>query len=271
MDNSKHYDFITEAWSYLLGENFHWGLFTSDTDTLNVATYNLINKMLSLIKIDENKKIIDIGCGIGTSAIFISKKYNCIVYGISNSKKGIEIAVQNSYKNNVSDKVKFFIKDVLNNDFSDNYFDIAWLMEMAHLIQDKQSLIKEAYRILKPKGEFIFCDLIFKRYLKPIEILNLRNELQMLDRVFGKAVIETLKYYTNILNNVGFKNIETYDISENVIKTLDFWKENAIKYKNEVAILTSENYVNEFIFSCDLLKKFYTDKIWGYGIIKAVK
>ena len=74
MDNSKHYDTITEAWQYMLGEHFHWGYFYSDTRELHNATINLIEIMLSQISVNEKSNIIDIGCGIGNPAIYLNKK-----------------------------------------------------------------------------------------------------------------------------------------------------------------------------------------------------
>jgi hypothetical protein len=43
--NAAHYDSITEAWPFIFGENFHWGLFRDDNEELTTATIALIDTM----------------------------------------------------------------------------------------------------------------------------------------------------------------------------------------------------------------------------------
>ena len=47
--NQRHYDYIADAWQYLLGDNFHWGYFDPPSQTLESATEALIDQMVSKI------------------------------------------------------------------------------------------------------------------------------------------------------------------------------------------------------------------------------
>jgi len=73
-ENDLHYDSITDAWPYILGQNFHWGYFESSNDSLEKATDNLIEKMVSYTKQNEKLNVLDVGCGIGGPAFYLHNK-----------------------------------------------------------------------------------------------------------------------------------------------------------------------------------------------------
>jgi len=206
MDNSKHYDTITEAWQYMLGEHFHWGYFYSDTRELHNATINLIEIMLSQISVNEKSNIIDIGCGIGNPAIYLNKKYNCRITGISNSPKGIAESKKNIESKKLNKNISFYVRDALDNKFENNCFDIAWLLEMSHLIQDKNKLIEETVRVLKQGGQIVLCDLMFKRQLSAHEITTNKSDLIKLETAFGQARIETFNNYVDYFKKNNLHN-----------------------------------------------------------------
>lgn len=271
MNNSQHYDSITKAWQFMLGKNFHWGYFNNDNENLEIATENLISKMLDFISLNKNSKILDIGCGIGTPALYINKLFNCSITGISNSPEGIKEANQNAKSENVSDKVQFFVKDALDNGFEENSFDVCWLMEMSHLLEDKFALIKESIRPLKKGGQVILCDLMFRRVFTAKEIFENKPKLIKLADSFGQARIETFEHYKNIFELNNLSNIKVLDISDKVTTTLIYWKKNVVENYETINKYISQVEIDNFIYSCDVLTEFYKNKIWGYGIIYGEK
>jgi len=271
MDNSQHYDYITTPWEFLLGKNFHWGYFRSENDSLEKATDLLIDKMFEKVTIDSSKKLLDVGCGIGNPAAYLHRKFGCTVDGISNSTNGVNTANEMAKSENISQKVKFHLRDATDNQFPDNSFDVVWIMEMSHLIDDKQKLIDEAFRVLKPGGEMVLCDLTFNKYPSAKEIFSWQDSLKILEKVFGKARLDTLDYYEKLLKTSGFSKIEKEDVSKNVIPTIKYWNENLAKNRTEIDKSFVEEDVFNFAHSCEFLDKVYNSGVWGYGIISGKK
>src|SRR5688572_9248125 len=89
-DPVAHYDRITRAWRYLLGEDFHYGYFRTANESLATATSNLTALMAEKSAIGPGISVLDVGCGIGNPACFLAERYACRVTGISTSKTGIE-------------------------------------------------------------------------------------------------------------------------------------------------------------------------------------
>lgn len=109
-------------------------------------------------KLRTNYKILEIGSGQGTDAIFLcsmlSKDNEYL--GVDYSGESVEISKRNRdeyTKNNTLPCVpKFLSGDALNLKISDNEFDFVYSMGVIHHTPDMQGAVNELYRILKKGG-----------------------------------------------------------------------------------------------------------------------
>lgn len=273
--NDQHYNRVTDAWQDIMGNNFHFGYFENPQVPLPQATDALIDKMATLVNITEKTTILDVGCGIGGPALYLANKYNCSICGITTSEKGVAIAKTRSQNNGSFGRIEFRIADGTNNGFPDNGFDIVWVMESSHLMK-QPALIRECYRVLKPKGVLLLCDAMirYNEVVRNIAIITKAIiKFKMPKFVFGNTRTRSLEYYWRIIHKCGFNDITTIDISEEVFPTMAHWKQNI--NNNEAEIFYGNKYtkqeINDFIQSCDKLEMIFRHNILGYAIIKAVK
>lgn len=265
--NREHYDNISKAWLYLMGECFHWGYFddVSDQD-LGRATERLVTRMASRMNLKAGQNILDVGCGIGGPALQLCQQFDVSVTGISISEQGVAIAKKNAEASGHSLKADFHLRDAMENGFIDEQFDHVWLMEMSHLLPDKCALIKESCRVLKKGGTLALCDLTFRREPSLSEMAKMRVELRAMERAFGVARLNKPDFYKEIFLRNRLEPFFVEDISDQVSATADQWIKNAEKYRLEVVELIGESALSDFVISCKALRKLYDDKIWGYHI-----
>ena len=114
--------------------------------------------MMEAANIKSTDKVLDAGCGIGGSSIFLAEKIGCNVTGISLSEKQINKAKELAIKKKVEDKVDFKVMNYCATDFPDESFDIVWGCESICYADDKEQFIKEACRLLKPGGRLVVAD-----------------------------------------------------------------------------------------------------------------
>jgi len=95
----------------------------------------------------DGKKILDVGCGPGRDAKFFAD-LGYEVVGIDLSEKLLEIARKNV------PKAKFYLMDMRNLDFPNNYFDGIWACaSFLHVPRkDAQKTLNEFYRVLRENG-----------------------------------------------------------------------------------------------------------------------
>ena len=128
-----------------------------------------------------NGTILDIGCGNGALAIESAKKYReASVTGIDYWGEmwdySKEVCNRNAEIEGVADRVEFQKANAVSLPFEDGSFDLVLSNFVFHEAgsRDKKEVLKEALRMVKPGGHFVFQDLflVSRFYGKPDELLE---------------------------------------------------------------------------------------------------
>jgi len=131
---------------------------------------------------DGEGRAIEIGCGNGALAISVAKKYpeshvTGIDYWGTQRDYAKELCTKNAEIEGVADRMGFQKVNAVALPFPDGYFDLAVSNLVFHDVQDakdKRDVIKEALRVVKKGGKFVFQDLFLEKriYGEPDDLLN---------------------------------------------------------------------------------------------------
>ncbi len=172
------------------------------------------NRFLAEIAgITNGTKVLDAGCGIGGSAIWLAKHKGADVIGVTLSKKQIEKAKKLAEENGVNDKTDFQLKDFTNTGFPENLFDVVWAIESACHITDKKKFLQEVYRLLKNKGRLIVADGFLFRY--PQSESEKRTYKDFLDGLILPN-LANVNQFRKDMESVGFKDIKFWDKTKEI-------------------------------------------------------
>jgi len=265
-----HYDRVTDAWQYLIVDDLHVGYFEHWDDDLLTATQFLTRLMADSAQLEPVSEVLDVGCGTGSPAIFLALERGCRVTGISTSGVGIARAKIRAKDRAAQDKVKFAVADGTANDFPDESFDCVWVMESSHLIPQKDALIKECARVLRPRGTIVLCDLMLRTPIPARPGVELRHDLMMLERVYGKTTLCLLEAYVREFVANGL-HAEALDISEPVVPTFDRWRRNAESHADRVTEILGADQLKLFARSCEILTRLFREGQLGYGLVTGKK
>jgi ubiquinone/menaquinone biosynthesis C-methylase UbiE len=165
-----------------------------------------------------SKKILDYGCGTGTSIELyrkLSLEKNELFCGIDISAAALEKAKQNYPEDN-------FIR-VQNNDLSSiesNTFNAAYILHVLHHTNstDHSQIFAEIYRVLNLGGKLFISDLCsanpiiaFARMIfiyAPLFIKNKFSDDLVVDGLIPEKLKVDLEQLIKILKENGFRNIE---------------------------------------------------------------
>ena len=142
------------------------------------------DRILKLHQWKGDEKALDVGTGLGLLMIGAAKKLNTgKSYGIDIfnsydlSGNTIEQTKMNIELEKVSDKTEILSENILNTNFSDNYFDVIvsnLCLHNLYKLEERKQACHEIYRILKPGGEAIISDFKHtKEYKKEFEKLGM--------------------------------------------------------------------------------------------------
>ncbi len=147
--------------------------------------------------------VLDLGCGAGLDLYFYAKAVGPEgrVYGLDISEDMVDKAKNNMEavgSRNV--EVKCGHSDRL--PFPDNFFDVVASNGIYNLSPDKEKVMREVFRVLKPSGRTVFCEVVLKQAL-PDEV---RKSIDDWFRCIGGAMPEN--DFFALMDKVGFKKIE---------------------------------------------------------------
>ena len=139
---------------YLLpAENFsmaNFMRFSLGMSWLHPGGITSTENLLTMLNINKDMRVLDLGCGLGSTSRMIAKRYGCKVVGIDLDPS--MIAEAEARNHGFSDKVHFVPMDGTKMVFNDNYFDCV-IMQSVLCFNNKSSLLREVYRVLKTGGQ----------------------------------------------------------------------------------------------------------------------
>lgn len=111
-------------------------------------------QVLDMARIEPGHHVLDAGCGVGTTAIEIARRYGCQVTAIDISADLVERARVNVAAKGVGDAVTVTQGDILDLEFEDDTFDRV-IVEAVTMFLDRDVAVRELVRVCKPGGYVI--------------------------------------------------------------------------------------------------------------------
>jgi len=124
----------------------------------NNKFYDLaIDRILKIIKIDKNSRILDAGCGNAAHSVrFAERGYN--VLGIDFSDEALKLGESNARKNNLHKKIEFKKESLLSLSLTDELFDVVFCWGVLMHINENETALSELSRVLKDGGYLILSE-----------------------------------------------------------------------------------------------------------------
>src|SRR6266567_8389602 len=130
----------------------HFGYWDEHTHSHAESLLNMNRVLASHLGIRSGQRILDAGCGVGGSAIWLAKTYDVEVVGITPVASQVARAHRYAQEQGVADLVSFEQQDYTHTAFSDASFDVVWAMESLCHAPEKRLVLAEARRLLRPGG-----------------------------------------------------------------------------------------------------------------------
>lgn len=211
----------------------------------------LTKSILSREYIDQEKSILDVGCGTGQTSAYIAEKYRCSVTSLDSNNTMLKKAKQRFSSLHLSINVMY--GSVENLPFIDGLFDFI-LSESVTSFTDVSLTIQEFKRVLKPNGVLLAIEMVLEDSFS-------EEELKTMVDFYGVSQLLTESEWHNLFQKAGFKQIS-------VEKFKQQFDENDIDTASD--FLLSENIDDkllEILEKHERLIKTYKDKL-GFCIFR---
>jgi len=274
----EFYDASSDLWEGIWGEHMHHGYYGKDGNyklDRRQAQIDLIEEVLTWagdLTTARPQNIIDVGCGIGGSSLYLAEKFGARVTGITLSPVQANRAKERARAAGLQAKTDFQVANALAMPFADDSFDLVWSLESGEHMPDKLKFLQECYRVLKPGGKLIFVTWCH-RPTTPTTPLTVREQkhLQDIYRVYCLPYVISLPEYTEIVTASGFKDLRADDWSTAVAPFWDVVIDSAITPQAIFGLFKAGRKTIEAAMSLRLMSEGYRSGLIRFGLIAATK
>jgi cyclopropane fatty-acyl-phospholipid synthase-like methyltransferase len=196
----------------------HYGYWEDDTKSLSEAVTRLNAKLAELGRIAEGERVLDAGCGVGGSAIFLARRFGCRVHGITLSAAQVETCRTNAARHGVAHLVRFERRNYLATGLPAGAFDVVWAVESVCYAFDKADFLREAFRLLRPGGRLVVADF----FSVPLDGRPRRDRLLLQKWTRSWAIREyaVAEEFERQMGKAGFRDVVVRDVTSRVARSV---------------------------------------------------
>lgn len=115
-------------------------------------------ELAEALPIKAGDHLVDIGCGIGGPARYLSKRFGCSVSGLDITEPFVEAANKLTALVGMQDRVAVVSGDGQHLPYADNLFDGGYTQHVTMNVADRARFFAEAFRVLRPGAYFALTE-----------------------------------------------------------------------------------------------------------------
>lgn len=227
----------------------HFGYYDENAKDHHRSVIRANEVLAEMGNIQQGARIIDAGCGLGHSTLWLAEHYNAKVTGITIVPKQVETMKKFIAKRGITN-VDFIEASYLNMPFEDNSVDVVWSIEAVCHAKDKSAYYKEAYRVLKPGGKLLIGENL--RTARPL----VPQKEKLLKEIFNSWAIpdlDTAEEHESHALKAGFKTFNNQDVTANML----------VSYRNLEEMCKRWAWLNKLLHVVGIISTVRRDNMLG--------
>jgi SAM-dependent methyltransferase len=193
---------------------FHLGLddgtCATRDDSLDASNVYLADRA----GIREGTRVLDAGCGVGASSIWLAKNRGAVVVGITIAPEQVELARKFAIDSGVNHLVRFEEMDYAATTLPPGSFDVVWNLDSICHAFDKRAYLRHVLELLRPGGKFVCLDLF------PVPGGD-EVTVQAMCEGWCLPPLPELSAVRQMLIDDGFVDVESEDLTEQARRPLE--------------------------------------------------
>ncbi len=234
--SNHHYDQNPRIFELFLDPSLKYssGLFKPGVDDLHGAQLAKMDWVAEQLHAGEGTRVLDVGCGWGSLTLHLARRFGCSVTGITPSPAQARFIEQRAREQGVADRVSIALGTFDTVSFGQERFDaISMLGSITHM-EDKPGAVARARSLLRRDGWYYLSESAF-RNAKVYDELDSGPGVDFIrHQIFGWGELIPFSSFVRYCEDAGLSLKGLTDLTEDYRKTIEFWRENATRNRDEL-------------------------------------
>ena len=267
--NEQHYEVPPAFFQQIMGAylKYSCGWFEENTSSLDEAEANMLELYIKRLDIQNNQRILDLGCGWGSFTLYAAAKFpHSTFVAVSNSNDQIEY-INNTAKARSLDNVKA-IKQNMNELSLEGSFDRVISIEMFEHMRNYGALLKKIRSHLEDDGKMFVHIFTHRDYPYPYEVRGPSD--WMSKYFFTSGLMPSHDIFSHFAEDLVVE--QSWEVNgSHYAKTCNLWLQNHYKNKTAIFDIFKDHYPNTrqwyvrwqlFFLACEELFAYNEGKEW---------
>ena len=267
--NEQHYEVPPAFFQQIMGTylKYSCGWFEENTASLDEAEANMLELYIQRLDIQNNQRILDLGCGWGSFTLYAAAKFpHSTFVAVSNSNDQIDY-INNTAKARSLDNVKA-IKQNMNELSLEGSFDRIISIEMFEHMRNYGALLKKLRSHLEDDGKMFVHIFTHRDYPYPYEVRGPSD--WMSKYFFTSGLMPSHDIFSYFAEDLAVE--QSWEVNgSHYAKTCNLWLQNHYKNKNTILDIFTGHYPNTrqwyvrwqlFFLACEELFAYNEGKEW---------
>ena len=180
--------------------------------------------------------VLEVGSGSGGPAVYLAAARGCRLTGVDINEHGVRNAAKLAEARGVADRVQFRAVDASEPlPFPDGRFDVVVSNDAICHIRDRESVLRDWFRVLRPGGLALFTDALVITGIMSNEEIATRSSI-------GFYLFVPPGENERLLKDAGFEIIGVEDVTENAAAVARRWHD--AREHQRAVLMTREGQTN---------------------------
>lgn len=210
----KFYGWGVEGFGDFHGGYLNFGLWEEGIGDYLAAAENMVRHMGTLLGLDGESRLLDVGSGMGTQDIYLLREFGPrTIDALDVTWPHVEIARRRVREAGCESRVRFHHGTATSIPFPSENFTHVLSIEAPEHFDTREDFLRESYRVLVPGGVAAFADYTLKREPRNVVERFVVEAARRLWKVPRVNVITT-DAYREQMQRAGFVNVEVQEVGK---------------------------------------------------------
>ncbi|OLM16934.1 MULTISPECIES: methyltransferase domain-containing protein [unclassified Pseudonocardia] len=232
-DSEDADNFYSRVWG---GEDIHVGLYETPDEEIAAASRRTVARMGEIAGITSGTRVLDLGSGYGGAARQLARNLGAHVHCLNLSPVENERNARLTKEQGLDGLVTVATGTFEDVPVEDASVDVVWSQDAFLHSGDRETVLGEVARVLKPGGQVVFTDPMAVDGLDQSSIQPILDRIQL-------ATMATPGFYTEGLETRGFTSVTFHDHAAQLPTHYRRVREELVAREQELAAAISGTYI----------------------------